>query len=196
MEEWKPIEGYEGLYEVSNLGRVKSLWYGKERMLKMGKDKLGYLRVFLCNNNKGKNFLIHRLVAKAFIPNPDNKPFIDHIDTNPSNNRIENLRWCTHKENCNNPLTIEKYSKNNSNLGKYGKLHQTSKPILQFSLNGEFIKKWNCAKDAARELNINDNHIGSCCRGKRKTTYGYIWKYYDIELYCISIMKKNFKKVA
>ena len=110
MEEeiWKPIKDYEGLYEVSNLGRVKSLNYrktGKEKILKNMKNNNGYLVVGLTKNGKRKNYLIHRLVAEAFIPNTEGKPHIDHINTIKNDNSVENLRWVTNKENNNNPLT-------------------------------------------------------------------------------------------
>lgn len=108
MEEWRPINGYEGLYEVSNLGRVKSLSYKntkEERILKIFKDKDGYLMVNLSNNKITCRFRVHRLVAEAFIPNPENKPCVDHINTIKNDNRIENLRWVTYKENSNNELT-------------------------------------------------------------------------------------------
>lgn len=115
MEEvWKDIVGYEGLYQISNLGRVKSLNYkhtGKERILKDRKTNKGYLRAVLYKEGKQKQFLVHRLVAEAFVPNPENKPCIDHIDTNPLNNVCTNLRWVTQKENCNNSLSKEHYSK-------------------------------------------------------------------------------------
>ena len=92
-EEWKDVKNYEGLYQVSNFGRLKSLKYGKERILKANKDRYGYLFVRLCKDVKPKMCLIHRLVAEAFIPNPDNLPTVDHIDRNPLNNTVENLRW-------------------------------------------------------------------------------------------------------
>lgn len=120
LEIWKDIEGYEGLYKVSNLGRVKSLdrftksgrgngiRLIKGRILKGGKAN-NYQFVNLKQLDSSQhNHYIHRLVAQAFIPNPDNKPCIDHIDTNPANNTVENLQWVTHKENMNNPLTKEK----------------------------------------------------------------------------------------
>lgn len=119
MEEiWKDIEGYEGLYQVSNLGRVKSLdrkidfkdgRYAtyKGRVLSP-KIKNGYKYVVVTQNSKYRTFLVHRLVAKAFLPNPENKPCIDHINTDRTDNRVENLRWCTHKENMWNIKTREK----------------------------------------------------------------------------------------
>lgn len=122
-EVWKPIKGYEGLYEISNLGNVRSLdrhlMFGNRYCLFKGKPKKvyhksdGYLKVRLSKNNKGKNYSVHRLVANAFIPNPNNLPCIDHINTIRDDNRVENLRWCTRKENSNNPLTRE-HNKNRS----------------------------------------------------------------------------------
>lgn len=117
-EIWKDIEGYEGLYQVSNLGRVKSLNYNKtrkEKILSCG-DKNGYLFVVLCKNGKHKQFQVHRLVAQEFVPNPENKPYVDHINTIKNDNRVENIRWCTHKENCNNEISRENQSR--SHKGK------------------------------------------------------------------------------
>ena len=114
-EVWKPIKDYEGLYEISNLGRVKSLNYkrtGKEKILKNTVCNDGYLKVGLTKNGKDKVFRIHRLVAEAFIPNPENKPYVDHINTIREDNRVENLRWATAKENNNNSLTKKKMSEN------------------------------------------------------------------------------------
>lgn len=118
-EIWKDIVGYEGLYQVSNLGRVRSCdkyvsyrWGErliKGKMLKPHFRGRGYIQYSLVNKQKQNNFYIHRLVAEAFIPNPDNKPCIDHINTDKTDNRVENLRWVTHSENSNNPLTVEKH---------------------------------------------------------------------------------------
>lgn len=122
MEEWKDIEGYEGLYQVSNLGRVKSLpryWVRTERILT--KKGYPYVRVCLFKGTKRTYLSVHRLVAEAFIPNPDNKPIIDHIDGNPNNNSVSNLRWVDFKENSNNPISIERMSnamKGNQNRKK------------------------------------------------------------------------------
>lgn len=164
-EIWKDIKGYEGLYQISNLGNVKSLNYrntDEEKILKQIKHSKGYLQVGLCKNGKTKKYTTHRLVAEHFIPNPNNLPQIDHINTNKTDNRVENLRWCTIKENNNNPLTIDKISK----------------PIIQFSKDGELIRKWNSAMDVQRELGIKQNNISNCCKGKLKSVGGYIWRYH------------------
>lgn len=113
-EIWKDIEGYEGKYQVSNLGNVKSINYnrtGKEKLLRPMKLRNGYLIVRLCVNNKVKAYLTHRLVAQAFIENPGNRPCLDHINTIRTDNRADNLRWCTYKENNNNPITLERHMK-------------------------------------------------------------------------------------
>lgn len=107
-EIWRTIEGYNGMYQVSNLGNVKSLRFGKERVLKTAFDNNGYHRLGLYKDGKVKKWYVHRLVCEAFIPNPDDKPCIDHINTDRTDNRVENLRWATVKENQNNPLTILK----------------------------------------------------------------------------------------
>lgn len=193
MEEiWKDIEGYENLYMVSSLGRVKSLNYnhtGKEKILKYGKRPNGYLITTLMKNGIRKDIYIHRLVAQTFIPNPDNKPCVDHIDTNFLNNKAENLRWCTQKENVNNPLSIEKIK---------GKNNYKAKPILQFTLNGEFVRRWDCIMDASRELGCSYGNISSCCRGSRNKSYGYKWGYVeDYELIPFKVFDlKIYKKRA
>lgn len=187
MEEiWKNIEGYENLYQVSSKGRVKSLERidnnnhpVKERILKCHKQNNGYLMVYLSKNGKRKHHLIHRLVAQAFIPNHKNKSEVDHINTDRTDNRVENLRWVTRSENQNNPLTKKKLSKNSPKpcLGRIGSKHHRSKPILQFDEYGNFIQEWECAMDVERILGINNNHIGSVCNGNRKTAGGFVWRH-------------------
>ena len=171
----KPVVGYEGLYEVSNLGKVKAIkWHRgeEEKEMKPYTTYKGYLRLRLCKNGKGKQFQIHRLVAEAFIPNPENKPYIDHINTDRTDNRVENLRWVTNKENCNNPISKQNYSK--SNKGK------TAVPILQFDKNMNFIKKWESMSDAETSLGIK-SRLSEYCSEKygRKTAGGFIWRYAD-----------------
>ena len=141
MEEvWKPIKDYEGLYEISSLGRVKNLNYrgsGKGEILKNTECSDGYLMVVLRKNGKPKTFRVHKLVAEAFIPNPEDKPCIDHINTIRNDNRVENLRWVTYEENNNNPLTRKKRSETNKgeNNPNYGKHHseETRKKISEAS---------------------------------------------------------------
>lgn len=175
MEEiWKTIEDYPN-YMVSNMGRVKAInWHreGKEKEMKPYTTYKGYLRLRLTKDGKSKQFQIHRLVAEAFIPNPENKPYIDHINTDRTDNRVENLRWVTNKENCNNPISKQNYSKGNK--GK------TSVPILQFTKDGEFVRKWNSMSDAEQELGIK-SRLSKYCSNKygRKSAGGYIWRYAD-----------------
>ena len=225
MEEWRDIKGYEGLYQVSNEGRVKSLeryvgGNGRNQCLKLIKEKIlggylnayGYPTVTLHGENGQKGHRIHRLVAEAFIPNPDNKPYIDHINTVRNDNRVENLRWCTQKENCNNPITYRKILKHvksekhrevssKANKGKIiteetkkkiseARIGIGSIPIYQYSLDGEFIKKYASIEEASKEIHIDESCIVRCCKGGRYTTLngqskwhnitqcgGYKWKY-------------------
>lgn len=174
-ENWRDIEGYEGLYQVSNLGRVKSLERDvnsrsgkrkeKEKILKQNNNR--YMYVGLSKNCKTKCFTVHRLVAKAFLPNPENKPQIDHINTDKSDNRVENLRWVTPKENMKNPITYIYRCDNN----------YKSKPILQFTLDGVVIKQWQSMSEASRTLKISQGNIYMCCNGKRNKAGNYIWSY-------------------
>lgn len=162
-EIWKEIKGYEDKYLISNLGNVKSLNYNntkfeKERLLD---DKNGYKRVALLKNSKGKKFFVHRLVAEAFIPNPNNYPIVNHKDGNPSNNNIDNLEWCTIKYNTHHALE--------TGLIKM-------KKIKKFDIKGKYIKTYNNIWEIKKELK-NICHIYDCCRGERKTAYGFVWKY-------------------
>lgn len=178
MEEiWKTIEDYPN-YMISSMGRVKSLWFGKEKILKIRNDSDGYVLINFHKNKKQITFKVHRLVAQAFIPNSENKPHIDHINGIRDDNRVENLRWVTEKENNNNPIHRNKISENKKMI--FSHLHFASKPILQFSLDGEFIKKWNNAQDVARERGLYSGaNIQSCCKGNLKTSGNYKWGYAD-----------------
>lgn len=177
MEIFKDIPEYEGLYQVSNYGNIKSVsrevWNGKiyykskERILKPKLRKNGYLLVTLSKNNIQKDWLIHRLVAISFIPNPNNFTEIDHIDNNKRNNKVENLKWCNHKENCNNPITLERYNKDKEIL------------VVQLDLNGNLVKLWESTRQAEREGGFISGHICNCCKGKSKTHKGYKWMYYE-----------------
>ena len=186
-EIWKDIEGYENLYQVSNLGRVKSLNYkrtGKEKILKQSKDSKGYFVLNLRINGITKLFKVHYLVAKTFIPNPENKLEIDHINTIRTDNRVENLKWVTRKENCNNELTKQHNSdskKNNNNgiPGRKGEDNPYSKIIVQLNLEGEFIKTWESTREAEREGFFDHSKIIRCCKNKQKSHKGFKWMYYE-----------------
>ena len=163
-EIWKDILGYEGHYQVSNKGRVKSLKQGKEKILKPERCR-GYLRVGLLKNRNRKMFMVHRLVAQAFISNSDNLPMINHKDENPSNNRVENLEWCDSKYNNNYGTRTQRQSE------------KLSKPVLQYTKDGEFIREWKSGVDIKSNLGYSRGNISQCCTGKLKWIYGFVWKY-------------------
>ena len=163
-ETWKDIEGYEGLYQVSNLGRVKSLFRYKKQ-LKLEITKNGYVRIMLCKNKKRKRHLVHRLVAEAFIPNPNNLPCVNHKDENKQNNCVDNLEFCTSKYNCN-------YGNRNTRISKNSK-----KQINQYDLDGNFIQSWHSIKEASDFYNISASAIVLCLENIHNTCGGYIWKY-------------------
>lgn len=177
MEYWIEVKGHPR-YQVSTLGRVKCLSWGrtgKEKILKPYKTDTGYLRIPI----DGKPMFVHRVVLSSFMPNPQNKPEIDHINTIKTDNRIENLRWVTHKENDSNPLSRKHRSEKHSKywLGKFGGSNASSKQVVQLTKNGSFVKKWACMSEAERELNMPHQLISKCCLGKRKTTGGFKWVY-------------------
>lgn len=183
MEEiFLDVKGYEGLYQVSNLGNVKSLVNNKcverEKILKPVNIGNGYVRVMLCKNKTNKLYLVHRLVAQAFIENPTNLPCINHIDENKQNNSVENLEWCTHKYNCNFGTRNERAGKaisNNTNRSKEIS-KALSKKVYQYSKDLELISVWKSTQEAQRQ-GFNSGHISACCNGKLKTHKGYIWSY-------------------
>lgn len=169
MEEiWKDKKDYEGHYQVSNCGRVKSIKFGKEKILKLIKDKEGYLQVTLCKNNIKKVYKVHRLVAEVFLDNPDNLPQVNHKDEDKTNNNVENLEWCDRLYNVRYGTGIERRSK------------KRSKPVLQYDLNGNLIKEWISVNDAGRN-GYNQGNVADCCRGERKTHKGFIWRYKNEE---------------
>ena len=170
-EIWKDIEGYEGLYQISDKGRVKSLKFGKEKILSLKRDKKNYLRIILWKNGKNKTYQVHRLVAKSFIPNPDNLPQINHIDENPSNNNVENLEWCNSKYNNN-------FGNRNKRIAESLTNGKKSKTIDQFSLDGNFIRTWQSMMQVVRELGFPISSISYCCNGKLKSVGNFIWKYH------------------
>ena len=169
-EIWKDIVGYEGLYQVSNMGRVKSLNYnhtGKEKLLSPLKDSGGYLRANLCKNGKPKMYKVHRLVLMTFSPveNMD-KLDINHIDENKLNNNLSNLEWCDRSYNINHGTRNKRVAE------------KKSIPIAQLTLDGKFVKAWKSGIDAAERLGgFSRGNITNCCKGKSKTHGGYRWMY-------------------
>lgn len=190
MEEiWKPVFGYDGLYEVSTFGRIKSIsdrqW--NIRILKIEKLWV-YSRIWLSQGWIVKRFAIHRLVALHFIPNPLNLPCVLHKDETLDEgwslyNWMDNLWWWTYSDNSkdrekkwrgNNAWKINLL---NTNLWKFWIKHHNSKKISQYTQDWEFIKEWDCTMDVERSININHSNISYCCKWKIKTAGGFIWKY-------------------
>lgn len=181
VEEWKDIDGFDGKYQISNLGRIKrnnDRFHQKEMLLKTHITN-GYESVTLRKDGHKYNYYIHRLVAIAFVENPNNSPCVDHIDTIKTNNCYGNLKWCTRKENSNNPLTIKHMTEKapKSMLGKSGSLHPRSKRVLQYDLNGNFLKAFESITQAAKITGTNLGNLYSCCAGKRNYSNGYVWRF-------------------
>ena len=175
MEYWIEVKGHPR-YLVSTMGRVKCLSWGKtgkERLCGLRDNGNGYLQVRIDDKFK----YVHRLVAEAFIPNPENKPEVEHKDTRRDNNIVGNLKWTTHRSNSRNPLTRKHMSENAAMLGKFGAEHIRSIPIVQLTLDGQFIKKWCAAMEVQRELGIKVQNISHCCRGKCNSAGGFKWVY-------------------
>ena len=162
-EIWKPIEGYEGKYEVSNLGNIKN---SRNKLLKPFKTGNDYFKVGLSYNNKNKQHFIHRLVAQTFLDNPDNLPQVTHKDENTQNNCIDNLEWCDHSYNQN-------YGSRN-----YKVQEKLGIKVNQYDLRGNFIKTFNSITEAQK--NCKTTNICRCLKGEFKQTGGYVWKYANI----------------
>ena len=183
IEWWKYVVGYENLYMVSNFGNVKSVDHYvksrggvrlvKGRIIKQTLAGGGYYCVSLCKDNVVKTHSVHRLVAQAFIPNPENKQCINHLNKDRTDNRIENLEWCTHKENNDwldhNELISVKMTNNS----------KTSKPVLQFTLDGQFVAEYPSSMEAERQTGINHSNICQSCKGNKNYTHcgGFKWKF-------------------
>ena len=183
METWKYIENYEGLYQISNKGRVRNSRSGRILIQKIkNTDSNSYRLIVLSKNNVKKCHYIHRLVAKAFLPNPNNLPCVNHKDENKTNNNKDNLEWCTHKYNSNYGTNPQRLSENAKAKPTWQKAVEKSKiKVKQLTLNNELIKIWDSFADIAREFNIqNASNIVACCKGKKKTSYGYKWSYENI----------------
>ena len=166
-EIWTKIKEYPD-YMISNMGRVKSVKFGREKILKTGYSRGGYIAIVLCKNGIQKTHRVHRLVATHFIPNPNNLPQVNHKDENPCNNCVDNLEWGDAKYNCNYGNRTSKQSK------------ALSIPIIQYDKKGNFIKKWESIREAGRKLGIFYQSINACLKGKVKTAGGFKWYYYEM----------------
>ena len=180
MEElWKPIPGYESLYEASTLGRVRSLFRYK-KILKPSPVTTGYLTVELWKDKQRKRIGIHRLVAMCFCENPENKPFVNHLDETKTNNRADNLEWVTHVENCRYGTAINRRTKHfdyaHRNFNNANQIKACSKPIKQYTKNGDFVKEWASASECHRETGITISGIRRVINGERKTAGGYVFR--------------------
>lgn len=217
VEEWRDVVGFEEFYQVSNLGRVRSLdrlvdtnikyvdkRIHKGKLLKSHLNNKGYKKVFLCKNSEPKNHYVHRLVAQAFIPNPDNLPVVNHKDENPSNNCVDNLEWCTQQYNMNwngvmKRVGLKKRKTDEEkeyNRKKYVEAHKeerrryrqeyhrkhyiptsttTKKKVSQYTIGGTHIKDYDSIAEAYNATGIR--HIGCVCNGSRNSAGGYIWKW-------------------
>ena len=189
-EEWKDIEGYEGMYQVSNKGNVKSLerkvWDSRgyyrtvtEKILKTGESGRGYLIVVLCKNGKMKTCKVHRLVAEAFLENPQGLPEVNHLSEDKTDNSLENLEWVSHKYNCSYGTRIKRIAEANSKaLTNHPKL---SKSVIAISKVSGLITEFKSIHEAERVLGINNSNIAACLKGKRKSAGGFYWMYAEEE---------------
>jgi NUMOD4 motif/HNH endonuclease len=200
-ETWKDIEDYEGLYMVSNFGRVKSLDRevirsdGMKRkvlgkIMKPQKDNMGYLRIRLYENSKGKSFSIHRLVAMAFLSNDENKNIVNHKDGIKTNNFAENLEWCTHKENARHAWETGLSSCNENQRNSL--IERNSKKVYQIDINsGKIVGEFKSATDASIYANCSSTLIINCCNLKHDTAKGFRWRYDDNKDVVIKHKKKK-----
>ena len=177
VEEWKAIEGYEGLYEISNLGRVKSLGridrFNKKwncRIMKPTYVGKHYQMVRLCKDGKTKNMKVHRLVAEAFVSNPDNKPQVNHIDGNKDNNCASNLEWVTNSEN-------QIHARNNGLNPIVKNNPMQSIQVCMVTDEGQVVEIFSSICEASRKTGIRDSSIRSCLHNRKKHAGGYIWRY-------------------
>lgn len=182
IEIWKDIEGYEGFYQVSNLGNVRSLNWGKQgyvRNLYLKHHPRGYRQVELVKNGKRKMLTVHRLVAQAFIPNPDGLTSINHKDEDKTNNRVENLEWCDKRYNfwyswdlhhTSRPMKKVRKRTNSSYSNHLNK-------VAQLNLDGTVVRIWDNIASIKRELSFNNWSITQCCKGNRATAYGFRWQF-------------------
>lgn len=179
-EVWRPIPEYEGLYEVSNMGKVRSLFRYK-KILKPSPNWNGYTTVELWKDHKRKRITIHRLVATCFCENPENKPFVNHLDETKTNNRADNLEWVTHIENCNYGTAIARrtahldYSKRRIN-NKH-QIEVASKPIIQLDENGDPLRRWESITKCSAAIGVSRSAIGKAIKRGGKTRQGFQFRY-------------------
>ena len=194
MEEiWKDIKGYEKMYQISNYGRIKSLsrfinsckqyssigYYSKEKIIKQSVSKTGYYICTLCKNGKTRTFKVHRLIAEAFIDNPNNLPIINHKDGNKLNNSIDNMEWCDYSHN---NKEAYKQGLKESNLKWIVELNKRKrKKVNQYDLNNNFIKQYKSVHEAENETKAHHVNIIKVCKGQRITAGGYKWRYAEEE---------------
>ncbi len=188
QEIWKDIPGYEGLYQVSSFGRVKSL--SREaavqskshrsvpsKILSLNMNRGGYPSVCLCRENKKTTYLLHRLVAQAFIANPKGKRTVNHINGNKSDNRVSNLEWNTYSENIAHAFKVLGRQPTRPWLGKGGKGYHANKKIHQLSIDGKFIREFDSITEAAESINLSLSAMSRVLTGKHKTAGGFMWAY-------------------
>lgn len=186
MEIWKDIKDYEGRYQISSYGRVRSIKrtanhiHGvrtvNSKLLKLNTSHR-YSNISLSKNSLMSRFTIHRLAASHFIPNPEDLPQVNHIDGDRRNNHVSNLEWCTASHNQKHSYRIG--LKSPINMGKLGSLNYNSKPVTQYDMKGNYIAEFSATHEACRITGINQGTLAACARGKRKSAGGYTWKYKD-----------------
>lgn len=190
QEIWKNVQGYEGLYEVSNIGRIRSIprkgSFKNKHILKQVKNRCGYLMVHLCKNNKGKTVAVHRIVATTFLKNSQNKRDVNHIDGNKENNSVLNLEWTTHKENMKHarkhkliPISDKVIEQGRTIGKKYGKTNgrKRAKKVIQYNKSNEVLNIWDSLTEASKNVKISISEISRCCNNKKEYAGGYKWNF-------------------
>ena len=187
-EIWKPVVGWETLYEVSNFGNIRTLHYKQPYLMHPITDRKGYKRVsfVLPNSKKYKRYGVHRVVAEAFIPNPDNLPCVNHKDENKQNNHVDNLEWCTVRYNLEYGTARSRMINSRKGI-KFSDLHlynlqlshaiSQGKSVVQLDKFGNVISEYISISEAARNIGINVNSISHACNGISKSAGGYLWKF-------------------